>query len=117
MYYLRWRRRWRRITQRRFSNRRVWRICGGGAGGGTGPNAGGAGTAGTDGLGGGGGGGGSAAVGTQRKDGGDGGDGIVIIRAPADKTLTVSPGTNSTSTHPAGCKLATFTVTGCLTIS
>ena len=50
-------------------------------------------------------------------DGGDGGDGIVIIRAPADKTLTVSPGTNSTSTHPAGCKLATFTVTGCLTIS
>ena len=50
-------------------------------------------------------------------DGGNGGPGIVIIRAPADKTLTVTPGTNTTSTHPAGCKLATFTVTGCLTIS
>jgi hypothetical protein len=29
----------------------------------------------------------------------------------------VSPGTNATSTHPGGDKLATFTVTGTLTVS
>ena len=66
---------------------------------------------------GGGGGGSSSRPSNVPFDGGAGGSGIVIIRAPADKTLTVTPGTNTTSTHPAGCKLATFTVTGCLTIS
>ena len=68
-------------------------------------------------IGGGGGGSKPGSYSPSAADGGNGGPGIVIIRAPADKTLTVTPGTNTTSTHPAGCKLATFTVTGCLTIS
>ena len=59
----------------------------------------------------------STGGGAQATSGGSGGTGIVIIRAPSSKTLTVSPGTNSTSTHPGGDKLATFTVSGTLTIS
>jgi hypothetical protein len=48
---------------------------------------------------------------------GQGGSGIVIVKAPATATLGVSPGTNSTGTHPDGSKLATFTVSGTLTVS
>jgi hypothetical protein len=48
---------------------------------------------------------------------GNGGSGIVIVRAPSSATLAVSPGTNSTSTHPGGDKIATFTVSGTLTVS
>ena len=50
-------------------------------------------------------------------DGGIGGSGIVIIRGPSAVTFAVTPGTNSTSTHPGGDKIATFTVSGTLTIS
>ena len=50
-------------------------------------------------------------------DGKAGGSGVVIIRAPSDVTLSVSPGTNATSVHPGGEKIATFTVSGTLTIS
>ena len=46
-----------------------------------------------------------------------GGSGIVIVRGPSATTFSVAPGTNSTSTHPGGDKLATFTVSGTLTIS
>jgi hypothetical protein len=49
--------------------------------------------------------------------GGTGGSGIVIIRAPSLASLSVSPGTNTTSTTPGGCKVAKFTVSGNLTIS
>ena len=48
---------------------------------------------------------------------GNGGAGVVIVRAPSVVTFTVSPGTNSTSTHPGGDKIATFTVNGCLTVT
>jgi hypothetical protein len=40
----------------------------------------------------------------------------VIARVPSEFTFTVSPCTNSTSTTPGGCKVATFTVSGTLTI-
>jgi hypothetical protein len=46
-----------------------------------------------------------------------GGSGVVVVRGPSAVTFAVAPGTNSTSTHPGGDKLATFTVTGTLTIS
>jgi hypothetical protein len=54
--------------------------------------------------------------------GGNGGSGIVIVRAPgpANPLISVSPGTNTVTTLPApagGCKVATFTVSGDLTIS
>ena len=45
-----------------------------------------------------------------------GGSGIVIIKAPSAATLAVSPGDNTTATTPAG-KIATFTVSGTLTVS
>jgi hypothetical protein len=52
---------------------------------------------------------------------GSGGSGIVIVRAPGSAgTLAASPGTNTVTTLPApagGCKVATFTVSGDLTIS
>ena len=48
---------------------------------------------------------------------GAGGSGIVIVKAPSSATLAVSPGTNTTGTHPDGGKLATFTVSGTLTVS
>jgi hypothetical protein len=41
----------------------------------------------------------------------------VVVRLPSAATLAVTPCTNSTSTHPGGDKLATFTVSGTLTIS
>jgi len=85
--------------------------CGtGGAGSGSGP-----GTEGTINRGGGGGSGGyDPGLGYA---GASGGSGIVIVRAPSAVTFSVSPGTNSTSTTPGGCKVATFTVSGNLTIS
>jgi hypothetical protein len=49
-----------------------------------------------------------------------GGSGIVIVRAPGSVGLAASPGTNTVTTLPApagGCKVATFTVSGDLTIS
>jgi hypothetical protein len=49
-----------------------------------------------------------------------GGSGIVIVRAPGSAGLAASPGTNTVTTLPApagGCKVATFTVSGDLTIS
>ena len=51
---------------------------------------------------------------------GNGGSGIVIARAPSDVTFAVTPCTNSVATLPGpagGCKVATFTVSGTLTIS
>ena len=48
---------------------------------------------------------------------GAGGSGIVIVKAPSSATLAVAPGTNTTGTHPDGGKLATFTVSGTLTVS
>jgi hypothetical protein len=53
-------------------------------------------------------------------NGGSGGSGIVIVRAPGSAELAASPGTNTVTTLPApagGCKVATFTVSGDLTIS
>jgi NAD(P)H-hydrate repair Nnr-like enzyme with NAD(P)H-hydrate epimerase domain len=50
----------------------------------------------------------------------NGGSGIVVVRAPSARTLAASPGTNTVTTLPApagGCKVATFTVSGDLTIS
>jgi hypothetical protein len=49
-----------------------------------------------------------------------GGSGIVIVRAPGSASISASPGTNTVTTLPApagGCKVATFTVSGDLTIS
>jgi hypothetical protein len=49
-----------------------------------------------------------------------GGSGIVVVRTPSARTLGASPGTNTVTTLPApagGCKVATFTVSGSLTIS
>ena len=48
-----------------------------------------------------------------------GGSGVVIIRLPACATVAVSPGCNSTGDAPdcASYKIATFTVSGCLTLS
>jgi len=48
---------------------------------------------------------------------GAGGSGIVVARVPSAFTLSASPGTNTTSTAPNGDKVATFTVSGDLTIS
>ena len=48
---------------------------------------------------------------------GNGGSGVVVIRGPSAVTFAVAPGTNSTSTHPGGDKIATFTVSGTLTVS
>ena len=64
----------------------------------------------------GGGGGGSGGSGTS----GAGGSGIIIIRAPSGANISASPGTNTVTTLPApagGCKVATFTVSGTLTVS
>jgi|DEB0MinimDraft_3_1074331.scaffolds.fasta_scaffold23739_2 hypothetical protein len=46
-----------------------------------------------------------------------GGSGFVAVRVPGCFSLSVSPGTNATATHPSGDKIATFTVSGTLTIS
>jgi hypothetical protein len=52
--------------------------------------------------------------------GGSGGSGIVIVRAPGSANISAGPGTNTVTTLPApagGCKVATFTVSGTLTVS
>jgi hypothetical protein len=52
--------------------------------------------------------------------GGSGGSGLVVVRVPGSTGASVAPGTNSLATLPApagGCKVATFTVSGTLTIS
>ena len=86
--------------------------AGGGGAGAPGPSQGGAaGVNGTANTGGGGGGAGDVA------NGGTGGSGIVVVRGPSAVTFAVAPGTNSTSTHPGGDKIATFTVSGTLTVS
>jgi hypothetical protein len=64
-----------------------------------------------------GGGGGGAGGSPNNATGGSGGSGIVIVRAPSARTFTVAPGTNTTSSTPGGCKVATFTVSGTLTVS
>jgi len=46
-----------------------------------------------------------------------GGSGVVIVRCPGVATVSVSPGTNTVSTIPSGFKVATFTVSGNLTIA
>ena len=51
------------------------------------------------------------------KSGESGGPGFVAVRVPGCFSLSVSPGTNATATHPSGDKIATFTVSGTLTIS
>jgi hypothetical protein len=42
---------------------------------------------------------------------------VVVVRTPSAYSLSVSPGCNATATHPGGDKIATFTVSGTLTIS
>jgi hypothetical protein len=87
---------------------------GGGGDGITGPSP----SANTDGDANTGGGGGGAWNGTN----GAGGSGVVILRIPAacaPVSLAAAPGTNTITTLPApegGCKIATFTVTGTLTV-
>jgi|TARA_E500000305_G_scaffold40797_1_gene31411 hypothetical protein len=87
---------------------------GSGGGGGGGPSPGGSGGSGGANQGGGGGSGG-----TVQGNGGAGGSGVVILRFPACNTLTVSPGTNSVAScvGPSNCKVATFNVSGCLTVT
>jgi len=82
---------------------------GGGAGGNPSTTAG-AGIANT------GGGGGGAGSGNT---GGAAGSGIVIVRFPSAACIAVAPGTNTVTTcvGPANDKVATFTVTGTLTVS
>ena len=41
---------------------------------------------------------------------------MVIVRMPADVTVSVTPG-GSTATRPCGAKVATFTANGTLTLS
>ena len=89
---------------------------GAGGGGNAGSTPSGNGSPGTVNTGGGGGGGSTSSSG---RDGGNGGPGIVIARAPGTACLSIAPGTNSVATLPApagGCKVATFTVSGTLTI-
>ena len=61
----------------------------------------------------GGGGGGGSGLGC----GGNGGPGAVVLRFPSCATISVSPGTNATATHPGGDKIATFTVNGTICVS
>ena len=66
------------------------------------------------------GGGGGGGSGSPRDNGGAGGSGIVVVRFPGSTCAAVAPGTNSIATLPGpagGCKVASFTVTGTLTIS
>jgi hypothetical protein len=87
---------------------------GGGDGGG---NAGShAGTAGTANTGGGGGGGGHPAG--SPAPGGSGGPGFVVVRFPSAACIAAAPGTNTVTTcvGPANDKVATFTVSGTLTV-
>ena len=106
-------------------------FAGGGGGGSTANGGGGQ----PGGPGGGGAGGPSAANGTTNTGGGaggrsnqaggvpaftpgaNGGSGAVVLRFPAASTISVAPGTNAVATHPAGDKIATFTVTGTVSVS
>jgi len=45
-----------------------------------------------------------------------GGSGVIIVRAPACAVFTVAPGCNTITTAPGGEKIATFTVSGTLTV-
>jgi hypothetical protein len=66
----------------------------------------------------GGGGGGTGEV-PKTIAGGSGGSGTIIVRVPGSTDVSVAPGTNSVTTLPApagGCKVATFTVSGTLTV-
>jgi hypothetical protein len=59
-------------------------------------------------------------VGTSAYAVASGGSGIVIVRAPGSANISAAPGTNTVTTLPApagGCKVATFTVSGTLTVS
>ena len=87
---------------------------GGGGPGSPGTNAGVAGTVNT----GGGGGGGHYSTGGPG-GGGTGGSGIVIVRYPAGAApaITLAPGTNVKTTAPNGDGVATFTVSGTLTVA
>ena len=58
-----------------------------------------------------------AAPSPSLSSGANGGSGIVIVRGPSARTFAVTPCTNATSTHPGGDKIATFTVSGTLTVS
>ena len=49
--------------------------------------------------------------------GGYGGSGVVIVRFPDSANLAVSPGCNSTAPAPCSTKVATFTVSGTLTVT
>ena len=92
--------------------------AGGGLGGGGQGNGGT--TPGTANTGGGGGAGGLNAGGTAPLGNGAGGSGIVVVRMPGCTSMAVAPGTNSIATLPSpagGCKVASFTVSGTLTIS
>jgi hypothetical protein len=42
---------------------------------------------------------------------------MVIVRGPSALTFAVTPCTNATAAHPGGDKIATFTVSGTLTLS
>ena len=76
-----------------------------------------AGSPGTAARGGGGGGSGRDGGGQMNYSAGNGGDGVVIIRVPTAQApnIAVAPGSNSLATD-GSCKVATFTVTGTLTI-
>jgi hypothetical protein len=63
------------------------------------------------------GGGGGGTGGSPIIAGAAGGKGLVVVRSPSAFTLAVSPGCNTSTAHPGGDKLATFNVTGTLTIS
>jgi hypothetical protein len=81
----------------------------GGMNGGTGAN----GVAGTTNRGGG---GGASFCGTT---GAAGGSGVVLVRFPSTACISASPGTNSVTScvGPANDKVATFTVSGTLTVN
>jgi hypothetical protein len=89
---------------------------GGSGGGGAGvyPGTGVAGTANT-----GGGGGAGGAVNPGFGTGGQGGSGVVIVRYPSAVAgaISLAPGTNVKSTAPNGDGIATFTVSGTLTVA
>jgi len=64
-------------------------------------------------------GGGGGGTGTPGAGSAGGGSGIVIVRAPGTANISASPGTNTVTTLPApagGCKVATFTVSGDITV-
>jgi hypothetical protein len=65
------------------------------------------------------GGGGGGSYGGQPIVGGAGGSGIVIVRYPSAVAgaVSVAPGTNTKTTAPNGDGIATFTVSGTLTVA